>query len=69
MATVETLVGALPVVAPQLTTEVLKNAYRSVDLSEGIDSSNEILLFHIPYFYAVKQSLYPTYSELHTLLT
>lgn len=50
--------------ANDLVSDLLKFTYTSYNLSEGINSGCEIILYGIPYYYAVRQSAYPEYSRI-----
>ncbi|MGI0075823.1 MAG: hypothetical protein ACREAU_00260 [Nitrosopumilaceae archaeon] len=47
-----------------IATELLKFTYKSDDLYRGIQSGAEIILYNIPYFYAIKVSAVNDYSQL-----
>lgn len=51
-----------------IVMEVLKFAYKQTNLREGIERGSEIILFNIPYYYAVRASLHE-YSTLLTLVS
>lgn len=44
--------------------ELLKFTYRSTELSEGIKSGAEIIIYNTPYYYAVRQTVAPKYEDL-----
>lgn len=54
--------------ALDIITDLLKFTYTNNNLSEGIQSQSEIILYGIPYYYAVRASTYPDYSELITII-
>jgi len=49
-------------------TDLLRFTYISEDLSEGIESGAEIIIYGIPYYYAVRKSQVDNYNELLTVL-
>jgi hypothetical protein len=51
-----------------LVLEFLKFAYKQTSLKEGIERGSEIILFNIPYYYAVRASMHE-YSTLLTLIS
>jgi len=53
--------------AADIFSELLKYNYVSENLNEGISSGKEIILYRIPYFYAVRASILE-YDHLLTLL-
>lgn len=50
--------------ATELITDLLKFSYTSHDLVEGINSGSEIILYGIPFYYAVRCSSYPDYGRI-----
>ena len=50
--------------ASKLVSDLLKFSYTSVNLYEGINSNCEIILYGIPYYYAVRCSAYPEYQQI-----
>jgi hypothetical protein len=52
--------------AAEIVTDVVKASYTDTNLLEGLRAGAEIILYNIPYFYAVKQSVYPDYKTLLT---
>ncbi len=50
--------------ATELVSDLLKFSYTSVNLYEGINSNCEIILYGIPYYYAVRCSAYQEYQQL-----
>lgn len=50
--------------ANDLVSDLLKFTYTSRNLSEGINSGCEIILYGIPYYYAVRCSAYPDYARI-----
>lgn len=48
----------------ELATDVLKSTYATNELYEGIVSQAEIVIYGIPYYYAVKASECPDYARL-----
>jgi hypothetical protein len=52
--------------AAEIITDVVKYTYTNVNLHEGLQAGAEIIFYNIPYYYAVKQSLYPEYKNLIT---
>jgi len=49
-------------------TDLLRFTYVSANLAEGIDSGAEIILYGIPYYYAIKAESYPSYQDLLTYI-
>lgn len=45
-------------------TDLLKFTYTSDKLHEGIDSGSEIILYNIPYFYAIRAATVDNYENL-----
>jgi len=45
-------------------TDLLKFTYTSEKLHEGIESGSEIILYNIPYFYAIRTSTVDNYENL-----
>lgn len=45
-------------------TDLLKFTYTSEKLQEGIESGSEIILYNIPYFYAVRATTVDSYTSL-----
>lgn len=52
--------------AIEIVTDVLKYTYCRNNLIEGIISNSEIIFYGIPYFYAVRCSLFPIYKKIIT---
>ncbi len=50
--------------AVELIADLLKFTYTTDNLIEGIQSNSEIILYGIPYYYAIRQSAYPDYQKL-----
>lgn len=50
----------------EVLTDLLKFTYTSINLNEGITSGSEIIIYGIPYFYAVKANAADNYQELLT---
>lgn len=48
----------------EVLTDLLRFTYTSTNLYEGIDSGSEIIVYGIPYFYAIRTSTIKDYSEL-----
>lgn len=44
--------------------ELLKFSYTSEDLAEGINSGSEIIIYNIPYFYAIRAETVDNYEDL-----
>lgn len=49
-----------------LISQVFQFTYESNDLSKAIDSGAELLIYDIPYYYAIRASLVENYSEFVT---
>jgi hypothetical protein len=52
--------------ATQIVTDLVKYTYVSSHLSEGIASGAEVILYSIPFYYAVRTTVSPTYTNLIT---
>lgn len=52
----------------QIITDLVSYSYVSKNLHEGIDKGAEIVFFGIPYYYAIKKSVYPDYEQLYDIL-
>ena len=50
--------------ATEIITDLLKYTYSSSHLIEGIHSQAEIIFYGIPYYYAIRTSVYPIYSDI-----
>jgi len=50
--------------ATTIVSDLLKFTYCTDVLHEGIQSGAEIIVYNIPYFYAVRASLFNSYSDL-----
>ena len=62
----ETLIGHMDneVEAAGLTADILKTTYRQTGLADGISRGSEIILYNIPYYYAIRaRSMHPTILE------
>ena len=55
--------------ASKIITDILRYTYTNKNLSEGIDSGAEIVLYGIPYYYAVRTSVVENYEDLLTLIS
>jgi hypothetical protein len=55
-------------IVKELITELLDYSYISKNLYEGIDQGAEIVFFGIPYYYTVRQEMFPEYQELYNML-
>ena len=53
-----------PKVGNKMLTDVLKFSYTDDKLAEGIASGSEIVLYNIPFYYAVRVSSIPSYHSL-----
>lgn len=53
----------------EILTELLKFTYNSTNLREGIIHGSEIILYNIPYYYAVRTSNFPNYNQLLTSIS
>ncbi len=49
-----------------LLIHLFENTYESRDLTQAIDSGAELLIYNIPYYYAVRTSLYENYNDVLT---
>lgn len=58
-----------PAKASEIVTDLLKYTYSTTHLNEGIASQSEIIVYGIPYYYAIKVSAVPNYSTLLTNIT
>jgi hypothetical protein len=52
----------------EVFSDLLKFTYTSQDLQEGLKSGAEIIMYGIPYYYAVRKSYVNDYEEILTLL-
>lgn len=52
-----------------VVTDLLRFTYISENLAAGIESGAEIILYGVPYYYAVRESCIDNYDELLTVLT
>lgn len=52
-----------PTIVDSIINEHFKTTYTSVDLAVGIESTCQIILYNIPYFYAIRASLIENYSD------
>lgn len=50
----------------EVLTELLKFSYTNSNLAEGISSGSEIVLYNIPFYYAIRASNIPSYKTLVT---
>lgn len=55
--------------AIQIIADLLKYTYTSKNLTEGVQSGSEIILYNVPFYYAVRASSFPDYNDLLTYLT
>ncbi len=54
--------------ALEIITDLLKFTYTSEQLLEGMRANSEIIIYGIPYYYAVRVSAFPDYSDLITTI-
>ena len=54
--------------AKDVFTDLLRFSYLSENLAEGISSNAEIIMYGIPYYYAIRESQIYNYDELLTML-
>lgn len=54
--------------AKDVFTDLLRFTYVSENLATGIESGAEIILYNIPYYYAIRESYIDDYNELLTML-
>ena len=47
-----------------IITDILKFAYKQDCLAEGIEKGSEIILYNIPYYYSVRATSVPNYTQL-----
>lgn len=52
--------------ATTMITDLLKYTYTSENLHEGIQHGSEIILYNVPYYFAIRESSFPDYSDLLT---
>ena len=50
--------------ATEIITDLLKFSYSSTNLREGITAGSEIIFYGIPYYYAVRASVFPNYTQI-----
>ncbi len=48
--------------------DLLKFTYTADNLKEGIKSGAEIIIYNTPYYYAIRESAYPDYKDLLSLI-
>lgn len=61
----ESLIGQFGIeIGNKMLTEVLKFSYTNDKLAEGIASGSEIVLYNIPFYYAVRVLSTPSYDSL-----
>lgn len=53
-----------PTKASEIVTDLLKYTYSTIHLNEGIASQSEIIVYGIPYYYAIKVSAVQDYQTL-----
>ena len=54
--------------AVQIITDLLQYTYSSTDLSEGIQKGVEVIVYNIPYYFAMRANLVEDYTQLLTSL-
>lgn len=54
--------------AVSLLTTILSDDYTDIDLSEALSNKKEILIYNIPYFYAIKCSLFPSIDDYKKII-
>lgn len=54
--------------AIEILKDLLKYTYTSETLIEGIESGAEIIIYNIPFFYAIKQAVVNDYNKLLTFV-
>lgn len=52
--------------AESLLVDLFEHTYESQGLEQAIDSGAEILIYNIPYYYAIRSSLYNDYKDVLT---
>lgn len=52
--------------AESLLVHLFEHTYESQSLEQAIDSGAEILIYDIPYYYAIRSSLYKDYNDVLT---
>lgn len=52
--------------AESLLVHLFEHTYESHSLEEAIDAKAEILIYNIPYYYAIRSSLYQDYNDVLT---
>lgn len=50
--------------ATEIVTDLLKYTYMTTNLKEGLDAGAEVIFYGIPYYYAVRVSAFPSYTDL-----
>lgn len=50
--------------ATEIITDLLKFSYSATSLNEGIAAGSEIILYGVPYYYAIRTSTFPTYNRI-----
>lgn len=64
----ESILSTLDDEAEMTFQDLLKFTYKSDNLEEGINSGAEIIIYNTSYYYSVRQTAYPNYEELLSLL-
>lgn len=54
--------------AKMVFTDLLRFSYNSEELAEGIGTGAEIIIYNIPYYYAIRESYVENYNELLTMI-
>lgn len=54
--------------ARNIIKELMLHTYKSDNLNEGISNGSEVVIYNIPYYFAIKVSVFPRYNELIDLL-
>lgn len=50
--------------ATEIVTDLLKYTYSTTNLYEGLAANAEVILYNVPYYYALRANLEPTYSQI-----
>lgn len=55
--------------ASEIVSDLLKFTYINNQLHEGLANNAEVVLYGIPYYYAIRASVYPDYTHLISRIT
>jgi hypothetical protein len=52
--------------AIQILSDLLQYTYTGENLTEGLDHGAEIIMYNVPYYYAIRTTVVDSYDELLT---